>query len=248
MLKEAVYRAIFQPIDTTPLRGSLRSPLAARRTQMETPGVEITEKQKNILTAMALSKASALPSSAKQMALTFKRGDLGIILSDDNSGVPFEILGALTGEKGWYEEDWIEVANLETIKKAKKENDISVANLKAGDVLKKKNNSRGGHGWDTKQEDESDEEDEGAMDYYREMMGRGGMGGGSGRQETKEEPKPKVRSDVGGGRGGGMGGAKKVRRRSGFFSFLLFLVLTHFAIRSAQRSAYRSAESHQGGT
>eukprot|EP00520_Triparma_pacifica_P015102 CAMPEP_0118651718 /NCGR_PEP_ID=MMETSP0785-20121206/10931_1 /TAXON_ID=91992 /ORGANISM="Bolidomonas pacifica, Strain CCMP 1866" /LENGTH=672 /DNA_ID=CAMNT_0006544181 /DNA_START=147 /DNA_END=2163 /DNA_ORIENTATION=- len=131
--------------------------LAGDNEDVDYAGVEITEQQKNVLKAMAEEKADKLPDEAKQMSLKFNRGDLGIIISDDNSGVPFEVLGALTGEKGWFEEDWIEVANLETIKKAKKENDISVANLKAGEVAKKEEYAGGSNG-EGKEDEEEEEE------------------------------------------------------------------------------------------
>ena len=85
---------------------------------------------------MQKDKSDRLSEDTKLKALKFNKADLGIIVSDDKSGVPFEILSGLNGEKSWYEEDQIEVANIETIKRAKRQNNISVANLKLGDVKK----------------------------------------------------------------------------------------------------------------
>eukprot|EP00518_Triparma_eleuthera_P017576 CAMPEP_0197546330 /NCGR_PEP_ID=MMETSP1320-20131121/972_1 /TAXON_ID=91990 /ORGANISM="Bolidomonas sp., Strain RCC2347" /LENGTH=797 /DNA_ID=CAMNT_0043105881 /DNA_START=187 /DNA_END=2580 /DNA_ORIENTATION=+ len=143
---------------------------------------EITEAQKADLRAQRLEKAEKLPAEAKKGALRFGKADLGIITKDDNSGVPFEILSGLTGEKGWYEEDHVEIASIETIKRARKENDISVASLKTGEIKKeaeeKKEKERETQRR-AKAKDEDDEDDE-AMGYYQEMLRGGGGHGGWG--------------------------------------------------------------------
>mmetsp|Transcript_3316 Transcript_3316/g.6205 ORF Transcript_3316/g.6205 Transcript_3316/m.6205 type:complete len:778 (+) Transcript_3316:3040-5373(+) len=174
--------------------------LAGDNAEMETPDAGegeggITDAQKEILKAQREAKAANLPEEAKDGALKFGKSDLGIITKDDNSGVPFEILSGLSGEKGWYEEEHVEIANIETIKRARKQNDISVASLKTGEVKKEVEEKKEKEVLSKRnfQNDNDDLEDQEAVGYYQQMlMGPGGHGGWSGESEKKEEVVNKV--------------------------------------------------------
>ena len=156
---------------------------------------EITPEQKAALEAMQKDKSDRLSEDAKLKALKFNKADLGIIVSDDKSGVPFEILSGLNGEKSWYEEDQIEVANIETIKRAKRQNNISVANLKLGDVKKQGDDKLFVEQKMAQQQGVADDDlNDDEAHYYQVMMnGHGGYGMNA---EAKHGTHPSGRSPV----------------------------------------------------
>ncbi|GMH65309.1 hypothetical protein TL16_g04165 [Triparma laevis f. inornata] len=154
----------------------------------------ITDAQKEILKVQREAKAENLPDDAKEGVLKSGKADLGIITKDDNSGVPFEILSGLTGEKGWYEESHVEIANIETIKRSRKQNDISVASLKTGEVKKEVEENKKNDRQVVSKVGQSDDDldDEEALGYYQQMhMRGGGHGGWSGEMESEQKESSK---------------------------------------------------------
>jgi len=140
-----------------------------------------------------IERIEALPKEAKEGALAFGKYDLGIVLKDDKSGVPYEIFSGYSGRTSWAEVAWLELASKEHVEKALQANGISKDSLKKGESVLGKAREEAER---EAKEKEDEEEDEEALNYYNDMMNGGG-------ETAVTNSKGMV--EGGGGHGGKMG-------------------------------------------
>jgi hypothetical protein len=128
-------------------------------------------------------KIDNLPSEAKAGALQYNKFDLGLVLNDDKSGIPFEVFSGVSGETSWVEEAWIEAASEDHIKAAEKTNGITRATLERRESVAGKRKEEEAREAKAAADDDEAGED---LSAYNEMMGHGGHMGWDGVEEEEK--------------------------------------------------------------
>jgi len=118
--------------------------------------------------------------------LQFNSCDLGYIISDDKSQMPFEVRSGLTNQISWYENSDLELANEMTINRSAHAAVFDVDLLMHGGNMAAVDNEDGDGGGDSSAEEEE-------MSYEMMMM-MGGRGHGDWDREKSEEKREKEES------------------------------------------------------
>jgi hypothetical protein len=149
---------------------------------------EASAKTVEMIAEERQARIDSLPAEAKQGALVHGKGDIGILLKDDKSGVPFEIFSGVSGQTTWYEELWVEKATAAAADAAESAHGITKASLKAGVSVAGKRREQEEREAKEQQAEAEEEED---VSFYQSMMMRGGGHEGKlgwdGEEEAKKE-------------------------------------------------------------
>ena len=130
-----------------------------------------------------------LPAEALGGSLKPNRYDIGVVTVDDQSGMPYEVFGAVSATKSWFEEAWIVAASAETITRIQALGGIDIERARAGErqrsgLLKNASPDKDAKNKGSTAADDDDEDEDVA--YYKQMMltGDGGHGGWAGAGEV----------------------------------------------------------------